>query len=105
MSQSLHLFSLQKIDSQIDRIDARLLEIEKILQTDRNVLEAQKKLDAALSKQKTAQRDLNLIEDEVQTNKIKQETNESSLYGGKIRNPKELQDLQKDIETRKNLLK
>jgi predicted nucleic acid-binding Zn-ribbon protein len=101
MSQSLHLFSLQKADLQIDKINSRLSEIEKILQSDRKVMVAQKKLDEINDKNKNARITLGLIEDEVKTNKIKQETNEASLYGGRIHNPKELQDLQKDIETRK----
>lgn len=104
MSQSLHLNSMQKTDTQIDRIDHRLLEIEKILQSDKRVLDAQKKLDAVNERLKSAKKDLGIIEDEVKSNKIKQETNEASLYGGKIHNPKELQDLQKDIEIRKKNL-
>jgi uncharacterized protein len=101
MSQSLFLFSLQKSDLQIDHINVRLAEIDKILQSDKKVNDAQNKLNEILDKMKIARRDLSLIEDEVQSNKIKQETNEASLYSGRIRSPKELQDLQKDIETRK----
>jgi uncharacterized protein len=104
MSQSLHLFSLQKIDTQIDRIVLRLNEIEKILRTDKKVIEAQKCLDTVSEKYENAKRVLRLVEDEVQTNKIKQETSEAALYGGRIHNPKELQDIQKEIETRKKLL-
>ena len=104
MSQSLHLFSLQKNDLQIDRINARLNEIEKILQSDQSVIEAQNKLNNINEKYKNAKRALGLIEDEVQANKIKQENSESSLYGGRIHNPKELQDIQKEIDTRKKLL-
>ena len=105
MSQSLHLFTLQKADLQIDRINQRLAEIEKILKSDKKVIQAQAILDAVSEKIRIARRNLSLIEDEVQANKIKQETNESSLYGGRIHNPKELQDLQKDIETRKKHIK
>ena len=101
MSQTLHLYSLQKTDLQIDQINLRLAEIDKILQSDKKVIDAQTKLAAAINKTKNAKRSLGLIEDEVQANKIKQETNEASLYSGRIHNPKELQDLQKDIETRK----
>ena len=105
MSQSLHLFSLQKTDLQIDHINSRLSDIEKILQSDKKVILAQKKLDEINEKNKTARIALHLIEDEAKANKIKQETNEASLYSGRIHNPKELQDLQKDIDTRKkNLL-
>ena len=104
MSQSLHLFSLQKNDLQIDRINSRLSEIDKILKSDKRVSAAQDKLDAILERLKIAKRELSLVEDEVKSNKIKQETNESSLYGGRIHNPKELQDLQKDIEIRKKNL-
>jgi uncharacterized protein len=105
MSQALHLYSLQKTDLQIDKINLRLNEIDKILKSDKRVIDAQNNLDSVMERLKLSKRNLTLIEDEVQANKIKQETNESSLYGGRIHNPKELQDLQKDIEARKkNLL-
>jgi predicted nucleic acid-binding Zn-ribbon protein len=50
------------------------------------------------------QQSLKQKEDEVQAQRIKIETNESSLYGGKVRNPKELQDLQVDIASLKKRL-
>jgi len=98
------MFSLQKTDLQIDRINIRLAEIDKILQSDKRVQNAQNKLNEILERTKNARIKLSLVEDEVQSNKIKQETNESALYSGRIHNPKELQDLQKDIETRKKNL-
>jgi uncharacterized protein len=101
MGQSLHLFSLQKTDLQIDKINARILEIDKILATDKRVILAKNEIDNILTRLKKAKLDLSLVEEEVQSNKIKQETNEASLYGGRIHNPKELQDLQKDIDLRK----
>lgn len=51
-----------------------------------------------------AQHSLKNIESEVAAQKIKIEYAESSLYGGKVQNPKELQDLQKDIVSLKKHL-
>jgi hypothetical protein len=44
------------------------------------------------------------LEDEARSQQIKIEQAESSLYGGKVQNPKELQDLQADIASLKRHL-
>ena len=56
------------------------------------------------SKHKDAERALKLSESEVEKQQIKIQQTEASLYGGKVHNPKELQDLQKDIVSLKRHL-
>src|SRR5687768_18403957 len=51
-----------------------------------------------------AERALKLSEAEVEKQSIKIEQTESSLYGGRVHNPKELQDLQKDVASLKRHL-
>lgn len=97
MSQALHLMQLQKIDSQIDQINARLSAIESALQANDALLLA---MQAHINAEKSladSQKRLRTAEDAVQMQRIKIETAEAALYGGKIHNPKELTDLQRDI--------
>jgi len=51
-----------------------------------------------------ARKDLRKAEDDVKAQRIKIEQSESSLYGGKIRNPKELKDLENEVASLKRYL-
>ncbi len=104
MNQSSQLYQLQKIDTEIDRTTARLAEIARELAMDETVRSAQQALEAAKRKQYKVQQSLRSIEQEVQAVRIKINTSESSLYGGSIRNPKELQDIQSEIASLKKRL-
>jgi predicted nucleic acid-binding Zn-ribbon protein len=104
MNQAFKLYQLQKIDSQLDILESRLNELSKLLAEDgvlseaeRNHVKQQKELE--LSRQK-----LRDCENAVQSQRIKIETNSSALYGGKINNPKELRELQADVESLKKYL-
>ena len=97
MSTALGLYRLQQVDSQIDQIDARLKVIQQTLENDVALRAASDYLALADGKQKEAERALKLSEAEVEKQRIKIQQTEASLYGGTVRNPKELQDLQKDI--------
>lgn len=105
MNQSFHLYQLQKIDTHLDQIQKRVTEIDQILQNDQTVQEAQNAAAAAEQNLKNARRNLQKVEDTVKSVQIKIETDEASLYGGKIRNPKELQDLEKDIAALKKQIR
>lgn len=104
MSSVLVLYRIQKIDSQLDLLKNRLVEIEKLLNEDQVLRQARLELSQAEEKLQTARRDLKQTEDAVQSQQIKIEETESSLYGGKIHNPKELQDLQHDVASLKRYL-
>jgi predicted nucleic acid-binding Zn-ribbon protein len=97
MSAALGLYRLQQVDSQIDQIDARLKVIQQTLENDVALRAASDNFALADGKQKEAERALKLSEAEVEKQRIKIQQTEASLYGGTVRNPKELQDLQKDI--------
>jgi uncharacterized protein len=96
MSQPFKLFRLQQLDSQLDRAHARLSEIENILVQDEQLRQAQGKVDQAAADLGQARKALRQAEDNVIQQRIKIEQAEAALYGGKVRNPKELQDLQND---------
>ena len=104
MSAALGLYRLQQADSQIDQIQARLKTIQQTLENDAELRGANQRLMSAEGKHKDAERLLKLSEDDVEKQRIKIEQNESSLYGGKVHNPKELQDLQKDVASLKRHL-
>ena len=96
MSQPFKLFRLQQLDSQLDRARARLTEIETTLSQDEVLRQAQVEADNAAADLAVARKSLRHSEDNVAQQRIKIEQAEAALYGGKVRNPKELQDLQND---------
>jgi uncharacterized protein len=104
MSAALGLYRLQQVDSQIDAIRARQNWIRETLQNDVKLQAATQALSAADNKYKDAARALKQTETDVEKQRIKIEQTESSLYGGRVQNPKELQDLQKDIVSLKKHL-
>lgn len=104
MSEALNLFRLQQLDIQIDRIQARLMEIDRALSDNRRVRAAQKALDAAEEEAKARRIALRQIEDKVETQRLKRKTNQASLFGGKVKNPKVLQDLQMESEALKRYI-
>jgi predicted nucleic acid-binding Zn-ribbon protein len=104
MSAAMGLYRLQQVDSQIDGIQARQQWIRDTLQNDLSLQAATLVLTAADSKYKDAARALKQTEVEVEKQRIKIEQTEASLYGGRVQNPKELQDLQKDVASLKKHL-
>ena len=104
MSQVVTLFRLQKIDTRRDQIAARLVEIEKTLSEDLALIQAQQQCAEADQSVVQHRHTLELAEDAVQAQNIKIEEGEAALYGGRIQNPKELQDLQNDVASLKRYL-
>jgi predicted nucleic acid-binding Zn-ribbon protein len=104
MSAALGLYRLQQVDSQIDQIQARLKSIQQTLENDAALRSAHERFATAEAQHKDAERALELGESEVEKQRTKIEQTESSLYGGRVQNPKELQDLQKDVASLKRHL-
>jgi uncharacterized protein len=104
MSAALGLYRLQQVDSQIDGIQSRQQWIRETLQNDVKLQAATQAFAAAENKHKETSRALKQTETEVETQRIKIEQTEASLYGGRVQNPKELQDLQKDVVSLKKHL-
>ncbi len=104
MSASLGLFRLQQVDSQIDRARAQLDTIRKTLENDVELKKALGLVESTQAALQSAKSNLKTAEAEAESQKIKIEQTESSLYGGSVHNPKELQDLQKDVVSLKKHL-
>ena len=104
MSAALGLYRLQQVDSQIDQIQARLKVIQQTLENDAELRAATEQLAESEDTYKDAERTLKQSEAEVEKQSIKIEQTEASLYGGHVHNPKELQDLQKDVASLKRHL-
>ncbi len=95
MSQVITLYRLQIIDSQRDKINARLNEINRLMNRD-FIKEIRLLHDQALASQQGAHEHLKTTEDAVSAIQIKIEHNQTAQFGGKIHTPKELQDLQSE---------
>jgi predicted nucleic acid-binding Zn-ribbon protein len=104
MNTPFHLFQLQLIDSKIHKLDQRLIEIHKILKNDPVLVAASTALEKAKLESISGDKELRLIESRIHDKRNKLEQSEASLYGGKIKNPKELQDLQKEILSIKSVI-
>lgn len=104
MSAALGLYRLQQVDSQMDQAQSRLKAIRQTLENDAELRAATEKLTAAEQTFKNAERLLKQSEQEVEKQRLKIQQTESSLYGGLVHNPKELQDLQKDVASLKRHL-
>ncbi len=104
MSNTLPLYRLQQIDSRLNQVNSRLATIKSILENNAELKAALLQLEGAKSDQRHAEHVLKNAEYESSNQRIKLEMAESSLYSGRIQNPKELQDLQKDIASLKRHL-
>ncbi len=98
MSQALALYQLQEIELGILRCQKRLSEIASALEDSQAVAEARARLESAqktLSPLQTRARSLEL---EIQSNADKIRATDERLYSGSVRNPKELQEMQQEIQ-------
>ena len=104
MSTTFHLFRLQEIDSEIDRAQRRLDEIQKILDDNQELKRVKAYFEECAAELGKTEKTLGKAEDEVKKQRVKIEQTESMLYSGNVKNPKEVQDLQKKSESLKRYL-
>ncbi len=100
-SPAAQLYQLQLVDQESARQRARLKAIDTQLNGDETVARAAQQLNTAQEALKPAQaraRDLDL---EIKTIAEKVKSTDADLYGGSIRSPKALQELQEEIESLK----
>ena len=88
----------------MDQAQSRLKVIRQTLENDAELHAATEKLSTAEESFHNAERLLKQSEQEVEKQRLKIQQTEASLYGGLVHNPKELQDLQKDVASLKRHL-
>ena len=98
MNSSFTLFRLQTQDTLRMKMNARLKEIDRIIAADKEVSQANAKLVEAQGINKSAESALQGLLEQVKEKKLKRELTQSNLFSGKVRNPKELQDLQAETQ-------
>lgn len=104
MSITLNLYRLQQIDTRLDQVTSRLTTIQAALENNAELKAARLRQEQAETAVNELERRLKQAETESASQRIKLEQAESSLYGGRIQNPKELQDLQNDVAALKRHL-
>lgn len=104
MNQAFQLYRLQQIDTQLDQAHARLREIDGILKNDAVIREAEENLSQATEDLDGGKKELRKAEENTKAQRQKINTTDDTLYGGKVRNPKELQDLQMESEALRRYL-
>ncbi len=101
---AFQLHQLQELDTQRDRLQAEIRTLEARL-ADRSAIEAaEQALATAKTALERARQALRSAEAEAESVRQKIRRTEQALYGGQVRNPKELQDLQREAEALKRLL-
>lgn len=92
------LFKVQEYELQIDEARQRLDEIESALTEDATLQQAQQNFDTAESTLHNNQAQVTNLELELSTLREKIDTVNQMLYDGSIKNPKELQERQQEID-------
>ncbi|PWH18319.1 MAG: hypothetical protein D6735_04930 [Acidobacteria bacterium] len=104
MSQVFLLYRLQQIDLQLDQATSRLIELNQLLENDADLRQAQDNFSHQKNIVQELEKKLRLIERDVEQQNIKIEQSEAALYGGRIKNPKELKDLEDEVKALKKYL-
>ena len=104
MSAALGLLRLQQVDSRIDQLEDKLGQIRAELENDAEAAAARQALKTAEEELQAAESGRLAAETQATAQRLKLRQAESSLYGGAVRNPKELQDLQADVVSLKKHL-
>lgn len=101
MNQPQALYQLQVLESTIDAAKKRVAEIEVALQNDDTVLRCRAELktcETTLHQAQTIAKDMEL---EIASLDAKLQEGEKLLYGGTVKNPKELQEREEEIASLK----
>ena len=98
MTQIHQLYQLQKLDSEIDEKKKRLGEVLKAQNEPQSLQVVKKRAETAAAELKTWQSAHKELTLEAGTVTDKAKNSENRLYSGKVTNPKELADLQQEVE-------
>jgi hypothetical protein len=92
------IYELQELDTELDARRHTLGVVESHLGDDSEVAQASLQVEVALGKRKGLEREMHFREGELEELRGKLSGVEAKLYGGRVTNFKELEDLQKEAE-------
>ncbi len=98
MTVARQLYELQEIDLEIADEERRLEQAVSRLGNNDVIVEAQEKLDAEKKKLEELRRQQRALEGEIDDLASKIKAGNDELYSGRVKNPKELSNLQHEIE-------
>lgn len=101
MSQVLEVLTLQSLDDEAAALRAALADIERRLQGDEELAAARRDMVAVQQRAEAARREQRRLEGEVEALSDRIAADEKRLYDGSIHSPKELANLQHEVETLK----
>lgn len=102
MTQAEALYHLQEFDLIIAQAQKRLAEIATALSNNQVLVEAKNQVQTAQNTLAPLQTKTRNLELEIQSNTEKIRSTDEQLYSGRVRNPKELQEMQQEIQSLKN---
>lgn len=105
MPATRQLYALQEVDWQIDSRSTRLVEVEKVLGDQSFLQKLHEHLTVLDGKLRQSRADLKKWEIESEGHQEKAVKVETQLYGGAIVNPRELADLQEELQQIRRLQK
>ncbi|MDP6100090.1 MAG: C4-type zinc ribbon domain-containing protein [Dehalococcoidia bacterium] len=98
MELARDVYELQKLDTELDARRHALGAVESRLGDDREIAQVGAQVEATLGKRKCLERDIHLLEVELEGLRGKLSGIETKVYGGKVTNYKELGDLEKEAD-------
>jgi predicted nucleic acid-binding Zn-ribbon protein len=104
MSRASSLYRLQQLDIELMNSHERIKEIQQILEDDEAIVGLREILEISEIQLKEARTTHSTARYDVDTQRAKIEQTEKTLYGGLVRNPKELQERQQEAESLKRYL-
>lgn len=99
MNTAQTLYQLQSVELELIANKRRLRAIEASLEDSQTVQAAKQALEQAAGSFKPVKAHYNDIEHQIQSNQEKLTQTEARLYSGSVTNPKELQDMQQEVES------
>ncbi len=95
------LRNLQELDSALDNVRQELEECRVRLGDDSELVPLRQDLETARKQLHDLRREGKELDDEIESRSAKRRTDETKLYGGSIKNPKELGSLSQEVDMEK----
>jgi len=99
MNQIIGFLRLQQIDTRLDQVNTRIKQINILLEDNKAIQQITQQKNDVEQRINASSQQLKQSEQAVLAQQIKNQQVEANLYSGKVKNPKELQDLQAEISS------